>query len=98
MKRDEVLEVLTNHGKDLKQFGVNSIAIFGSVARGEEEFGSDLDLLVEFDPNFSGIGLFAFLRLRYFLEELLDSNVDLVTPQALKRKLKDRILKEAIYV
>ena len=80
MKKDEVLKVLDLHNNEIKQFGVKSLALFGSVARGEEAPESDLDLLVEFDPNCKGIGLFAFLRLRYRLEELLNSRVDLVTP------------------
>jgi predicted nucleotidyltransferase len=97
MKKDVVLKILSLHKNEIKQYGVNSLALFGSVARGEEVPESDLDLLVEFDPEYKGIGLFAFLRLRYRLEELLNSRVDLVTPQALKHQLRDRILKEAIY-
>jgi predicted nucleotidyltransferase len=52
-----------------------------------------VDVLVEFAKP---VGLFAFVRLRRRLEELLGTRVDLVTPEALKEPLRERILKEAI--
>jgi predicted nucleotidyltransferase len=97
MNKEQILNILNTHYDELKKFGVKSLALFGSVARGEENTNSDTDVLVEFDPNYDKIGLIAFMRLRYHLEELLGTRVDLVTPNALKRQLKTRILKEAIY-
>jgi hypothetical protein len=95
--RDQVLGILADHQEEMKQFGVKSLAVFGSVARGEARSKSDVDLLVEFDPVSKRIGLLAFVRLRHRLEELLERHVDLVTPKALKRQLRDQVLKEAIY-
>jgi predicted nucleotidyltransferase len=97
MGRDEILEILASHRAEFEQFGVKSVALFGSVARGEGTSNSDVDILVEFDPAVRGIGLLAFARLRFRLENLLGRRVDLVTPKALKRQLRDGILKEAIY-
>ena len=97
MDRDQVLGILADHQEEMKQFGVKSLAVFGSVARGEARSKSDVDLLVEFDPVSKRIGLLAFVRLRHRLEELLERHVDLVTPKALKRQLRDQVLKEAIY-
>lgn len=91
------MSIIDTHYDELKKFGVKSLALFGSAARGEEHAKSDTDLLVEFDPAYDRIGLVAFMRLRYRLEELLGTRVDLVTPNALKRQMKTRILKEAIY-
>ena len=55
MQRDDVLKILAKHGDELRQqFGVKSLALFGSVARGEAMETSDVDLLVEFElgcPN-----------------------------------------------
>jgi uncharacterized protein len=48
MQRDEALAILTDHRQDLENFGVKSIAIFGSVARNEARGDSDVDVLVEF--------------------------------------------------
>lgn len=97
MERDQVIGILAKHEEEMKQYGVKSIALFGSVARGEGKSESDIDLLVEFDSASSNIGLFAFVRLQHRLQELLGRRVDLVTPKALKRQLRDRILKEAVY-
>ena len=97
MRRNQILEILAEHKEELNRHGVKSITWFGSVARGEDSAKSDVDILVEFDQVRHKIGLFAFVRLRRRLEEILGTQVDMVTPKALKRQLKDQILKEAIY-
>ena len=93
MRRDKVLDALSGHRRELDSFKVASISVFGSVARDEAGDGSDVDLLVEFSEP---VGLFHFVRLKRFLEQLLVARVDLVTPGALKAQLRDRILREAI--
>lgn len=93
MGRDQVLETLASHKEDLRGFQVASISLFGSVARNEARVGSDVDLLVEFSGT---VGLFHFVRLKRFLEEILGARVDLATPGALKPQLRERILSEAI--
>ena len=93
MSREKVLKILKTHIKELRQHQVASLYLFGSVARGEETADSDIDLLVDFD---SPVGLFDFLRLKYFLEEVIGMSVDLVTRDALKDRLRERILKETI--
>ncbi len=76
------------------QYGARRIRVFGSVARGEEAPGSDVDFLVEFDH---GYDLFTQrLPLTRLLAELLDRPVDLVPEHELNRHLRDRILKEAV--
>lgn len=75
-------------------YGVDSLAVFGSVARGEAGAGSDIDLLVTFHGR--PPGLFAFVRLERRLSELLGQHVDLVMETALKPRLRARILAEAI--
>ncbi len=94
MRRQEALNVLRKHRDELRQFGVRSIAVFGSVVREEARPDSDIDILVEFDLP---IGLLTFFRLQHHLEDLLGRRVDLATPAALKRQLRDQILKEAVY-
>ncbi len=78
-----------------REYGVSSIEIFGSYVRGEQDEESDLDLLVEFDPA-RGLSLFDFARLQRTLGESLGVRVDLVEKRSIKRRLRDRILHEAV--
>ena len=87
---------LSENRNQLKRFLVKDLYLFGSVARDEAIDDSDVDILVEFQPN-AKIGLFQFARLQRFLSELLECNVDLATPDALHKHLKEDILKEAIH-
>ncbi len=95
MNREEIFQIIREHQSELTYRGVSSLAVFGSVARGDSSPDSDLDLLVEF---IRPIGLFEFIRLKLFLERVTGRRVDLVTPDALHPVLKDQILGEAIYV
>jgi predicted nucleotidyltransferase len=76
-------------------YKVRQIGIFGSYRRGEQKKNSDVDLLVEFSEP---VGLFDFLRLEDFLSEQLGTKVDLVMKDSLKPLLKERIIKEALYI
>jgi hypothetical protein len=95
MDRETVLMKLSRHRKQLQSYGVKDIRLFGSVARGEAGAGSDVDLLVEFEPS-AHIGMFEFSRLRRDLSQLLGCEVDLATPDALHKRMKEDILREAI--
>ena len=94
MRRDEILAVLREHQPELDTLGVSSLALFGSVARGEAGPESDIDILVEFARP---VGLFEFVRLQMRLEALLGRQVDLVTLDAVRQTMRDRILGEAVY-
>ncbi len=96
MNRQQALQTLAENRNRLKRFSVKDLYLFGSVARDEAIDGSDVDILVEFQPN-ARIGLFQFARLQRFLSDLLECNVDLATPDALHKDLKKDILKEAIH-
>ena len=95
MKRGEILQRLTAHRSDLAAFGVKSLALFGSVARGEARPESDLDILVEFEDSAT---FDRYMELKFFLEELLGCRVDLVTRKALKPRLRPYVEQEAVYV
>ncbi len=88
-------ELLGSHQADLRQRGVKRLAVFGSVARGEASSSSDIDVLVEFDRP---VGLFEFIRLKLYLEDLSGCPVDLVTPDAIRPAMRASILSEAVYV
>jgi hypothetical protein len=95
MDKDEIIKTLRDHRELLAQFHVCSVSIFGSVVRGEARPVSDVDVLVEFEPG-ARVGLFAFARLQRLLQEILDMEVDLATPQALHKALRKNILEEAV--
>ena len=97
MKRAEVLRLLAEHRDELARMGVASLSVFGSVARDDAGPDSDIDLLVEFQPS-AKVGLLRFLDIQEYLERLLGRPVDLVARDALKRQLRDQILREAIPV
>jgi len=72
------------------RFGVKSLGLFGSIARGDASPGSDVDILVEFDaPSFDH-----YMDLKFYLEERLGRPVDLVLKGSLKPALRDRVLRE----
>jgi hypothetical protein len=95
MNRQDILHRLIQDQKELGQYNVKSLSLFGSVARGEEKEISDVDILVSCGKP---IGLFAFVKLKGHLEEILSTPVDLVTEQALHPRLHNKIIEESIHV
>jgi len=85
-QRDEILELAARHG-------AANLRIFGSIARGEESGGSDVDFLVEMEEGRSLLDLVGFVQ---DLEELLECDVDVVTEGGLSPHLRDAILSEAV--
>jgi predicted nucleotidyltransferase len=75
---------------------VRHISVFGSTARDEAGPHSDVDLLVEFEPEV--VGMFTFVRVLDSLADMLDTRIDLATPQALRPEMRDEILAEAVRV
>lgn len=96
MSRERVLAVLRRHQDEFRTtFQVRSLALFGSVARGDSTAGSDVDLLVEFEGH---VGFDGYMDLKFRLEELLGSRVDLVMRSALKPFAVPTVDREAIRV
>ena len=77
-----------------QEYKVGELGVFGSYARNEQRAGSDLDLLVKF---YEPVGL-GYFELKDFLEDVLKIDVDLVTTSGIKPRLKDKILKEVVYL
>ncbi len=89
---DKASTVLKSHQKHLTRLGTRHLAIFGSTARNETIKTSDIDILVDFDAK---KGFFVFADLKFYLEDILNCDVDLVSTRALHPALKKRILSEA---
>ncbi len=93
--RQLVLDSLGDRIETIRSFGVSSLALFGSVARDETTETSDLDFLVEFE----GSATFdRYMDLKFFLEDLFNKPVDLVTKKSLKSQITETVLAEAINV
>ena len=93
--REETLATLRRLKDDIAtRFSVSRIGIFGSVARGEQTEASDIDILVEFSRP---VGFFTFLELEEYLSVHLGAPVDLVTPDALKTLIAERVAAEVAY-
>jgi uncharacterized protein len=73
--------------------GARSVQVFGSVARGEDVAGSDIDLLVDLPPD---TGLFALGQLEHELEQILGATVDLATPDSLRPHVRADAERDAI--
>ena len=85
-KREAVLGLAARHG-------ARSVRVFGSVARGEAQPDSDVDLLVEMEE---GRSLLDLVALGQDLEELLGRKVEVVEPEGLHWFIRDRVLQEAV--
>jgi hypothetical protein len=85
-KREEILRIAAKHG-------ARNIRIFGSVARGESDEKSDIDFLVDMEPGRSLLDLGGLLM---DLQELLGCEVDVITENGLKKRIKERVLNEAV--
>ncbi len=91
----EIIDLINRNRNVLAEYHVQSLSLFGSVVREEERPDSDIDILVEFDPEVS-VGLFNLVRLQKRLSGIIGRPVDLATPDSLHKALKDQILKEAV--
>lgn len=97
--RDKVslIKQLLSHNETIKGFGVEKLRVFGSFAKDVNiKDDSDVDLLVDFDPDRKTFD--NFIELAYFLENLLGRKVEIVTPQSLSKYIGVHILKEAEFV
>lgn len=96
MDRDAVLTLLREHLPVLRErFGVQRLRLFGSVARGAAQAGSDVDLLADFGQPATPE---AFFGAQFYLEDLLGCEVDLVTERALRSQFRPYVERDAIAI
>jgi len=96
MNRARTLQLLRDHLSTLaSEYGVTSLALFGSMSRDEAHEESDIDILVSFDGPATSARYFG---VQFYLEDLLGQPVDLVTDKALRPELRPYIEREALRV
>jgi predicted nucleotidyltransferase len=93
LTREEAIALIRSVEPRIRELGVRRISLFGSVARGEAHPYSDVDLLVEFDPDQKTFD--RFMALGELLENVLARRVELVTTEALSPYIGPHILAEA---
>ena len=96
LTRDEVLSQLRKHKPELeRKFGVATLALVGSVARDEASEGSDIDLMITFDQPATSK---TFFGVQFYIEDLMDHPVDLISEKYLKENRRSYFMTEAVYV
>jgi uncharacterized protein len=93
--KQDILKVLAQNELHLRALGVQRIGLFGSFVRGEQHPDSDIDLLVEFAPGRKTFD--TFMELSFFLEEVMQRRIELVTVESLSPYVGPHILKEVEY-
>lgn len=89
--KDKLLKAVENcaYVSDIKR-----LAIFGSYVTGEAKETSDVDVLIDFTED-AHVGFFKYVRIRRAFSEMLGLDVDMVTPQALSKYIKEAVLQQA---
>ncbi len=92
--KNKLLEAVKNnpHLESIK-----SVAIFGSYVNGTPSEESDVDVLIDFEPT-AVIGFFTLSDIKHSFESFLARSVDLLTPQAISKYIRDEVLAQAEYV
>src|SRR3990172_9143285 len=91
--RENILKMLEENREAILRYGVRRLGLFGSCAQGKGTQTSDLDFVVEFETK----SFDAYMDLKAFLEGLFGCPVDLVLREAIKPRLRETILKEALH-
>ncbi|MGI8526514.1 MAG: nucleotidyltransferase family protein [Pseudolabrys sp.] len=96
MDSREAIETLQRSEQALRARGVQRAALFGSVARGDNQPGSDIDIMIEINPE-AHITVFDYVDLKEYIAELFDGPVDVVNHESLKPYIRPVATADAIY-
>jgi len=96
MNRDQVIATLRNHEQELRHRGVLHAALFGSIARNEARPSSDIDILIEIEPN-APVGVFEYVGITQYLADLFPNRVDVANRRSLKALVRPSAERDAIY-
>jgi predicted nucleotidyltransferase len=96
MDRQSIIAILQKHQAELHRQGVLHAALFGSVARGDARPDSDIDIMIDLDPD-AHLGVFDYVGLKDYIAGLFDAPVDVVNREGLKPYVKPAALSDAVY-
>lgn len=95
MDSRQIIETLRQHEDELHRQGVAHIALFGSVARGDARPDSDIDILIDLNPD-ARLSVFDYVGLKDYIAGLFEADVDVVNRKGLKPYLKPAVLAETV--
>ena len=96
MNAQNALATLRRHESALRARGICHAAVFGSVSRGENRPDSDLDILLEFEPDAEGT-IYDYVRLKDYVAGLFEEPVDVIDREGLKPHLRVPVARDAVY-
>jgi uncharacterized protein len=96
MDRETVIRTLRAHEAELRAEGISHVYLFGSVARGEADDKSDVDLFYDYDSD--RFGFLQFMRIRDLAPEIFGQPVDIMPRNGIHPLIKDEVIAEAIRV
>ena len=94
--KKDITDIIASNNAQIADFGAKSLGLFGSFVRDQATIESDIDLIVEFLPDQKNYD--NFIKLVYFLEDVFDRKVELITKASLSKHLKPHVDKTVEYV
>ncbi len=95
MNAENAISTLRRHESGLRARGIRHPAVFGSVARGEERPDSDIDIVIEIDPE-TRMTVFDYVGLKEYIAGLFDGPVDVISRQGLKPHVRSAVTADAV--
>jgi uncharacterized protein len=96
MDKEQIIAILRAHESELHQRGIRHVALFGSVARGMTTVTSDIDILIELEPE-APIGVFEYVALTDYIGALFPVRTDIANRAMLKPHVRPAAERDAIY-
>jgi len=96
MNAQDALATLRRYEADLRARGIRHAGVFGSVARGENRSNSDLDIIIDIEPD-ARVTVFDYVGLKEYIAGLFWGTVDVVSHDALKPHIRPAVTADAIY-
>ena len=95
--KDYILTTISTNKKELSRLGIRKVGLFGSYARDEQSHKSDIDILIDFEPDYENYD--NYMAVCDILEQLFkNERVEIVTKNGLSPYIGPKILNEVVYV
>jgi predicted nucleotidyltransferase len=96
MNRQAVIDTLRQHKEALNRHGVAHAGLFGSVSRGEERPGRDIDIMIDLNPE-AHLSVFDYVDLKEYIASLFEKPVDVINREGLKPYVRPAAMLDVVY-